>query len=226
MYDLDLISTMVKALLENASNLLEEAKILADNNKIERAFFLTVIAIEEMGKATMYSNSVQYGDDNNLFRNKFKKFKTKHPFKIFTSIILANHLNMDFSLDFSDAEILSKDIDALKISSLYVDLKNGKIISPSKEIKADDFKNMFEFAYQLMSKHLYYLKNGFYDVEFYRLVKDFYNDNEIQDLQKKLFIGELSPEDYLKNLINKAVEKEDNIFAQVLILSLYLALNN
>ncbi|MCL4415619.1 MAG: AbiV family abortive infection protein, partial [Actinobacteria bacterium] len=222
----NLISTMVKASLGNASNLLNEAKILADNNRIERAFFLTVIAVEEMGKATMYNNSVQYGDDNNLFRNKFNKFKTKHSFKIFKSIVLANHLNMDFNLDFTDAEILSKDIDALKMSSLYVDLKSGKVVSPVTEIKAYDFKKMSEFASQLMNRHLYFLENGFYDVEFYGQVRDFYSDDEIQDLQKRLFIGELSQEDYLSNLIGKAVEKKDNIFAQILILSIYLSLSN
>lgn len=226
MYDLDLISSMVKASLKNAYNLLEEAKILADNNKIERAFFLTVIALEEMGKATMYNNSVQYGDDNNLFRNKFNKFKTKHPFKIFQSIILSNHLKMNLNFKFTDTEILAKDIDALKMSSLYVDLTNGKVISPDIKIKAEDFQKVSEFASKLISHHLYYLENGFYEVEFYRHVKDFYSDNEIQDLQKRLFKGELLPEKYLSNLINKAILKEDNIFAQFLTLSLYLTLNN
>lgn len=225
MYDLKLISSMVKASLKNAHNLLEEAKILADNNRIERAFFLTVVAVEEMGKATMYNNSVQYGDDNNLFRNKFNNLKTKHPFKIFKSIILANHIKMDFNLDFSDVEILSRDIDALKMSSLYVDLKNEKVISPVTEIKAEDFKKIYEFAAQLMNRHLYYLEYGFYDVEFYNHVKDFYSDDEIQDLQKRLFRGELSTEDYLNTIIGKAIEKKDNIFAQFLILSLYLSLN-
>jgi hypothetical protein len=35
MFDLNLISSMVKASVQNALNLLEEAKILADNNRIE-----------------------------------------------------------------------------------------------------------------------------------------------------------------------------------------------
>ncbi|OFW63083.1 MAG: hypothetical protein A2Z35_05090 [Actinobacteria bacterium RBG_19FT_COMBO_36_27] len=152
MYDLNMISSVVKASVQNAYNLLEEAKILAINNRIERAYFLTVIAVEEMGKATMYYNSVQYGEDNNLFKNKFNKFKTKHTFKIFKSIILANHLKMDFSLDFSQIEILSKNIDNIKMSSLYVDIKDGEIVLPV--ISSDDFEKMFEFASMLMCKHL------------------------------------------------------------------------
>jgi len=225
MYELNIISSMVKALLVNAHSLLREARILADNNKIERAYFLAVIAVEEMGKATMYYNSVQYGDDNNLFKNKFNKFKTKHPFKIFKSIILANHLNMDFDLDFSDIEIISRDIDKVKMSSLYVDLKNGKIVSPDTEIKAGDFINIFKFASKLMDKHLYFLHNGYYDVEFLKNFKDFYNDNEIQDLQKRLFKSELSPEEYLDSLISITIKKKDNPFAQFLLLGLYLSLN-
>lgn len=128
MFDLNLISSMVKASVQNALNLLEEAKILADNNRIERAFFLTVIAVEEMDKATMYNNSVQCGDDNNLFKNKFNKFKTKHSFKIFKSIILVDHLKLDFNLDFSDIEVLSRDINSIKMSSLYVDIKDRKVV--------------------------------------------------------------------------------------------------
>jgi hypothetical protein len=45
-----------------------------------------------MGKATTYNNSVQYGDKNSLFKNKFNELKNKYPSKIFKSIIFTNHL--------------------------------------------------------------------------------------------------------------------------------------
>lgn len=226
MYDLKLISQMVKASITNAVSLLEEAKILADNNKIERAFFLTIIAIEEMGKATMYNNSVQYGKNNSLFQNKFNNFKTKHAFKIFKSIIFKNNMQMNLDYDFSDIEVLAKEIDSLKMSSLYVDLKNGNVISPVAQIKVEDFLAMYEFASQIMNHHLYILENGFYEVEFYKQVKEFYSDDNIQSLQEKLFKGELSREEYLTNLIEQAILKENNVFAKFLISSLYLSLNN
>ena len=57
-------------------------------------------------------------------------------------------------------------------------------------------------------------------------MENFYSDIEIQDLQKKLFKCEISSEEYLENLIDIAIKRKDNPFAQFLLYSLLLTINS
>lgn len=205
-------------------SLLEEAKLLASNNKTERAMFLTVIAIEEMGKISMYMNSIQYGKDLKEFWKKFDKYKRQHQFKIFRSLIFKKNMDLNFDFDFKDSEDLSKEINRIKMSCMYVDIKEDKIVTPFSSENLEDYSNFDDFASKLMDNHMTLFRNGYYEENFLRAMKDFYDDEEIQKLLHDLFNGKINPEDYIGKLASIALAKENDIFAQVLLSGIYASL--
>ena len=224
MLEFEVLSEFIKELIKNAKSLLDEARILIKYKKIQRATFLTVIAIEELGKITMYFNSIQYSKDNTSFWKKFNKYKIKHDFKIFKSIVFNKYSELNLNFNFDTLESLSKRIQKIKLNSLYVDLKKDKIISPFKSTELEDFNSIYNFALKLLKYHQNNLKLGLYNANFMNEFKEFYNDPKIKIMQEKLFEGKLLPEEYIGNLVSVAQSKKDNNFANFLLFSFYYVL--
>lgn len=116
---------------ENASELIEEARILLDNEKYARAYFLAQIASEEIGKLPI------------IFQEATKSYyKEKHDWKRFNKR-LRSHIDKNRMTETisqfpqHDGDEIRKKADKLNLfknSSLYADLENNRYTKPSEKI--------------------------------------------------------------------------------------------
>lgn len=122
--------------LRNAEYLIEDATLLFNKGSFGYSVALSVLAIEECGKALLL-DAVYKGKtklDKELFNIVFKK----HVVKLYTSFF-----ELALSERFTDAEIeyiktLSPTLDQIKQRGFYVDFLNGKWITPQD----DDLKEI------------------------------------------------------------------------------------
>jgi AbiV family abortive infection protein len=153
-----LYKARIKA-LQNAQSLYEDAKLLFDNNRWPRSFFLSQIATEELGKyGIITTSSVQAfrGSLNwNHFRKRFTnhKNKTKH-FLLFEDLYHGN-LTDDFFENFNENRAPdtrhSDSLEKIKMASLYCDMnKDGKVSLPENIIT----KDFCEITLTLLRKRL------------------------------------------------------------------------
>ena len=141
---------------ENAEELLEEAIILFDNLKFHRAYFLSQIAVEEIGKHIICSSAIV-----NVILNKFnlKRF----------NIRFSNHnekcsmLNFFEDINFSNIDSIKEmNFDSLainqnkmKMMSMYSDFIEDYAFKPS-EI---DFKQVAEGNIHLLKQRIEWFRN-------------------------------------------------------------------
>jgi len=150
-----------KKSLENAKELIDEGNLLFDNGKYARAFTLSQLSIEEIGKSSLILESIL-----------FDKYKSKRQQKLLMKQIV-NHKNktkvaqrIDFLLAMiiEDKEIKkvlinnfakqSEQIDKIndfKNFSLYVSVIKDKFVKPSEKIPqslVEDYKFYAEIRYE------------------------------------------------------------------------------
>jgi AbiV family abortive infection protein len=130
--------------LANAIALYEDAEILLKNERYSRAYTLYQLSIEEVGKIILIYNFLIYQNIQDISeQKKIKREFTNHKSKTQHSI------GLDILLAFliSDQELKKKilyqvhkqqneleQLNLLKNSSLYTDIKNGKFIQPQEII--------------------------------------------------------------------------------------------
>jgi AbiV family abortive infection protein len=142
----DILYMARKKVLQNAQSLYEDAKILFENNRWPRSFFLSQIATEELGKYGLIVTSsvwAAHGSlDWNHFRKRFTnhKDKTKH-FLLFEGLYHGN-LSDDFFENFDENEDadtkLADSLEKIKMASLYCDMnKDGMVSLPGNVITKD-----------------------------------------------------------------------------------------
>ena len=61
--------------LQNASELVEEAKLLFENKKYARSFFLSTIALEEVSKRDVLWGAIFLGEDEQQWKKFWNKFR-------------------------------------------------------------------------------------------------------------------------------------------------------
>lgn len=138
--------------LQNASELITEAKLLKSNNHISRAYTLFQLAIEEIGKAIMIFHFLLFEDFENEDSKK-KLIKTINQHKIKTkSAIDAEYIILQLHNDEKLKEKLKrlilyqeKSIDLSndsKNNSLYVTFIKGEVYSPFEMIKFEMLKRI------------------------------------------------------------------------------------
>ena len=142
--------------LANASELIEEAEILAQNKKIARAYTLFQLSIEEVGKASLTFNFVLKGDIENTieireFNRNFYSHTAKTKFSqgmdfMFalmsenipnTKKILENFMEQRDKVDISNEN---------KNYSLYTSLIDNKFYKPSEIITEEQLSNIAFYA--------------------------------------------------------------------------------
>lgn len=125
---------------ENATELIEEANLLFNNNHLSRAFTLFQLAIEEIGKCSLISNYILENDKGKLSKllNDLKKHKIKTNHSIGYDMMLYNALdekNRKTLLEsfFFNSSIIEK-VDHYKNYSLYASIINNQFKKPSEII--------------------------------------------------------------------------------------------
>lgn len=130
---LNLLRQLAIKSLENAEELLNESKLLYENDKFERAFFLTIIGVEEIGKhiicASGFVNSLKDQFDFKRFSKRFKNHLEKH-----YVINLFEELRFFDEENFKELKFKSDtfSLDKLKMNSLYTDYWMDYAFKPSE----------------------------------------------------------------------------------------------
>ena len=124
--ELALYADYLRQLQGNAESLLADAQLLFVHQRWARALVLAVLATEEAGKAILSTASLLPDDD--LAELK----QTRHEDKLTAAALLA----AGFTGDLSDLRALFSQIDSgalhrRKLSAIYVDRRDGGVVSPS-----------------------------------------------------------------------------------------------
>lgn len=144
--EIDTIEEGCRKCIKNTESLIEESKLLLKHNKWARAFFLSSIAMEELGKYILFKSAqvkIKYGNhDWNDFWKRFKKHKSK---KLLISL---------FEDVFTNNEILGhkkilKNVnleESLKMWALYTDFYEDSFSTPMEVIDEKTAKLIVKLA--------------------------------------------------------------------------------
>lgn len=118
----------------NASKIIDESKLLFENRKYSRSFFLSWTAMEELSKRDMLFYAVFNGRDEAKWNKFWREFRNHRP-------KIAKTLRLYSSREVADVEDWFKQLgeskqgavhfDWAKQRSLYVDILHGKSYIPS-----------------------------------------------------------------------------------------------
>jgi AbiV family abortive infection protein len=135
----DIVLRLGRECSENALALVEEANLLHENGHSARAFALTVLAAEELGKAFVCVGVLaQAGEDPGDWEAFWKVIGGKsHEIKVLTALFLEQHLLEAAGLPLDSlarelSGLVPGELNDAKFKSLYVDLKDGEIATPSE----------------------------------------------------------------------------------------------
>lgn len=131
--NLEEISTLLKNILSNAEELLEESEILLEHKKHTRAFTLTHLAAEEIFKLPALLTAA-----SDTYRGKVVKWKKldkrmrDHKMKIRSNLIFERMISNPKEFpNFEDIKKQAEKLNELKNNSLYAGFHKGKFIKPS-----------------------------------------------------------------------------------------------
>ena len=130
--------------LSNATDLFDDAEILYNQKRYPRAYTLYQIAIEELGKASLiysfilYKNYHDIGEQRN-FKKEFLSHKKKTSSSIGIDVLLAFHipekeLKSKIMHQVYEQEKNIDNLNELKNSSLYTDMRKGEFLLPKQVI--------------------------------------------------------------------------------------------
>jgi AbiV family abortive infection protein len=136
----DLIARMGHAAADNALELVDEANLLEEQGHSARAFALTVLAAEELGKAFICEITVAHAhedlDDWQVFAAMVAG-KKRHETKLLGALFLIQEVPgtdgqpvVQLARELRD--LTANDLDAAKMSALYVDLEAGEVATPAR----------------------------------------------------------------------------------------------
>lgn len=151
--------------IQNSFELIEDAEILFEKKKYSRAYTLSQLALEELGKSIMlydFYNKLQMDKRNEIDFKLFRKNFRDHRMKTFESIVINLLMKGDSkSPEFKKIALDNfKDIqknkqgyyDNLKNNSLYVSLDNDVFKKPSEIFEKNQ---VLEFLEQAKSKIIF-----------------------------------------------------------------------
>lgn len=149
------------AIFENAKSLHNEAKVLHAHEMYSRAYLLAHFCIEELGKLPIVlgvvarvSNGkvVQWGKVKKRFCSHTEKIGSQngHSYAFALGSDLTGNSGLEWLLN-ANKEI-SESYKKKNIST-YVDVVNGKILSPREEVSKFDADKMLEFSMACLKSH-------------------------------------------------------------------------
>lgn len=160
----DILYKARKKALQNAQSLYEDAKLLFDNNRWPRSFFLSQIATEELGKYGFIITSSIWAAHGSLDWNHFRKRFTNHKDKIKHFLLFEDLCHGNLSDDFFENFTENRDADRrdadslekIKMASLYFDLDEDGVVSLPENIIT---KDLCELSLNLLKNRLALVSN-------------------------------------------------------------------
>ena len=134
----ELISAHDKA-IANASHLLAEAKVLFENDRYSRSYYLLCICNEELGKSLLILSSIADLIDEKIDWKKFWRIYRNHKVKrgILESMEAILAVAFGESASFNSIRDNLKAFEEFKMASLYSDIQSGVFAEPNELIKKD-----------------------------------------------------------------------------------------
>ena len=150
--------------LKNASELVHDARVLLGRKRYARAFFLSMVALEETAKRDILWKAILIGDDKKQWNEFWKEFLS-HKTKL--SRVLQNHISINPNTDkYTPVEIIDKYLqeiektktdanlfDLAKQLSLYVDIVEEEPNLPSRQLKKRHASEVLAFAEANLEYH-------------------------------------------------------------------------
>jgi AbiV family abortive infection protein len=137
--DRNLVAQLGRIAADNAVQLAEEADLLDENGHGARAFALTVLAAEELGKSFICMLTETHAHDPRDW-DPFKMMvagQGRHQTKILAALFL-----MQRALDLSGQpvnrfahaldDLVADDLEAAKVRAFYVDIEGGQVATPGR----------------------------------------------------------------------------------------------
>lgn len=133
---------------QNAIDLLEEAKILYNNQRYARAYFLAQISFEEIGKLPIILHETTRATfkeehDWKKFYRRLRSHNAKNEMNVIFNAFLEKP-NLDW--DFKEIKDEVKRLNILKNASLYSDLDGSKFVKPSSVVSKDSAYSRIQVA--------------------------------------------------------------------------------
>jgi AbiV family abortive infection protein len=136
----DLIARMGRAAATNALELVDEANVLEEHGHAARAFALTILAAEELGKAFICDITIAHAradrDDWQAFAAMVAG-KNRHETKLLAALFLMRRVVgttgrpvEQLASELND--LTAGDLNAAKMSALYVDVEDGEVVTPAR----------------------------------------------------------------------------------------------
>jgi AbiV family abortive infection protein len=138
---LKLVGKLSRAANDNALRLVEEADLLDRNGHKARAFALTVLAAEEMGKAFICMLTEAHAKEPNDFQAFYEmvRGRKRHETKLLGALYVIQQVREIARQEAGTvgqlaqelADLTAGDLDAAKMRALYVDIEAGEIATPA-----------------------------------------------------------------------------------------------
>jgi len=145
-----LLSEYQENALNNAFDLLNEAKLLLVNKHHARAYFLAIASVEETGKSQIAYSAKGRNLKNDLVCNVIKKNFSNHSIKITSAFIGWIHGSKSLKKALKNAVDYSIDLKRVREASMYTDVdeNTGYVFSPKKIIRPVAARDAVKLAEQ------------------------------------------------------------------------------
>lgn len=134
----DKLPELLHACYVNACSLYEEAKLLETNKKYPRAYFLASIALEELAKPPLMVNALYFDPEHHYaWKQLWSDFYSHEPkqraIKNYGQTLFKSLANDAWEEFFSEHIPERAEFNNAKLSSLYVDFAQGRVMTPESQ---------------------------------------------------------------------------------------------
>lgn len=191
---------IIKSLI-NTKELLEDANILEQNERITRSYTLYHFALEEISKASKcilillfkeFKNKLSINQLEKLFRNHEIKLEESSTINLWMlgyyiekNPDLAKKILNDFEINFNNAKLFDK----LKNYSLYTHYINNTFKNPSDLIKKEHLQNIkfqVETRFNILNTLWYVIQENYDEIMKINFSNEKFNIDEIKSFFDKI----------------------------------------
>lgn len=148
----DEVENMSLKVIENASELIEDAKLLLENKRYARAYTLSHLMCEELSKIPMFGRALTESamDKNYNWKDLHKRLVNHNPkIRLFMMMPTVNVKGLEKIVGIPESQgvkAFEKTLNNLKNNSLYSGFQGNDFKKPSEVITKEIAETMFEIA--------------------------------------------------------------------------------
>lgn len=148
----DEVEKMSLKVIENASELIEDAKLLLENKRYARAYTLSHLMCEELSKIPMFGRALTESamDKNYNWKDLHKRLVNHNPkIRLFMMMPTVNVKGLEKIVGIPESQgvkAFEKTLNNLKNNSLYSGFQGNDFKKPSEVITKEIAETMFEIA--------------------------------------------------------------------------------